>query len=114
MVWACHATRQSSPNHSSRHPGGWAIPPSAEEMLDGQRQRVNSPVNARTTQNGLLQKQTKKKKQKNKQKHQQQKDGRGSPLNRPICYPDGPIGQEIELNRTEQSVDEEWLRTLFH
>ena len=35
---------------------------SAEEMLDGQRQRVDSPVNARTTQNGLLQKKNKQKK----------------------------------------------------
>ena len=36
-------------------PGGWAMPWSAEEMLDGQRQRVNIPPLARTANNGLTQ-----------------------------------------------------------
>ena len=37
-------------------PGGWAMPWSAEEMLDGQRQRVDIPRLARTANNGLTQK----------------------------------------------------------
>ena len=34
-------------------PEGWAMPWSAEEMLDGQRQRVDIPRLARTANNGL-------------------------------------------------------------
>ena len=37
------------------HPGGWATPLSAEEMLDGEHQRVNILHNARTAHKGLLQ-----------------------------------------------------------
>ena len=36
--------------------GGWATPWSAEEMLDGQHQRVDVPAYARTAYKGLLQK----------------------------------------------------------
>ena len=36
--------------------GGWATPWSAEEMLDGQHQRVDIPVHARAAHKGLLQK----------------------------------------------------------
>ena len=39
--------QQSSQSHHSGRPGGWTIPPSGKEM-DGQRQRVDFPVNART------------------------------------------------------------------
>ena len=42
MVPACNALRLALHNHSSRHLGGWATPRSAEEMLDGQRQRLAS------------------------------------------------------------------------
>ena len=36
--------------------GGWATPSLAEEMLDGQHQRVDIPARARTAHKGLLQK----------------------------------------------------------
>ena len=42
--------------HSSGHPGGWVMPWLAEEMLDGQCQRVDAPAYARTAHSGLLQK----------------------------------------------------------
>ena len=38
------------------HLGGWATPWSAEEMLDGQHQRLNIPAHARPAHKGLLQK----------------------------------------------------------
>ena len=38
------------------HPGGWATPWSAEEMLDGQRQRVDILAHARSAHKGLIQK----------------------------------------------------------
>ena len=41
-------------NHSSGHLGGWATLWSAEEMVDGQHQRVNIPASARTAHKGLL------------------------------------------------------------
>ena len=56
MVRACHTPRQPLQNHPSGHLGGWAIPGLAEEMLGGQRQRVDFPAHARTAHNGLLQK----------------------------------------------------------
>ena len=40
----------------SGHLGGWSAPWSAEEMLDGQHQRVDVPAHARTAHKGLLQK----------------------------------------------------------
>ena len=55
----CHTPRQPLQKHPSRHVGGWATPWSAEEMLDGQHQRVDIPVHDRTANNGLLQKRLK-------------------------------------------------------
>ena len=48
MIWACHTPRQPRQNHPSGYLGGWATPCSAEEMLDGQHQRVDIPAYART------------------------------------------------------------------
>ena len=56
MVRACHTPRQPLQNHPSGHFGGWATPWSAEEMLDGQHQRVDIPAHARFAHKGLLQK----------------------------------------------------------
>ena len=55
MVRACHTPPHSLQNHPSRHLGGWTTPWPAEEMLDGQHQRVDIAAHARTTHNGLLQ-----------------------------------------------------------
>ena len=49
----CHKSLQ---NHSSGHLGGWVTLWSAEEMLDGQRKRVDIPAYARIADKGLLQK----------------------------------------------------------
>ena len=56
MVRAGHTQRQPLQNHPSEHLGGWATPWSAEEMLDGQHQRVEIPAHVRPAHNGLLQK----------------------------------------------------------
>ena len=56
MVRACHTPRQPVQNHPSGHLGGWAMPWSAEEMLDGQHQRVDNPAYAKTAHDGFLQK----------------------------------------------------------
>ena len=50
---ACHAPRQTLQNHPSGYLGGWATPWSAEEMLDGQRQRMDVPAHARSALNSL-------------------------------------------------------------
>ena len=55
-VRACHTPRQRLQNHPSRHLAGWATPWAAEEMLDGQHQRVDIPAKARSAHKGLLQK----------------------------------------------------------
>ena len=55
-VRACHTPRLPLHHHPSGHLGGWATLWLAEEMLDGQHQRVNIPAHARTTHKGLLQK----------------------------------------------------------
>ena len=47
IVRACHATRQPLQNHPSGHHEGRETPRSAEEMLDGQHQRVDIPAHAR-------------------------------------------------------------------
>ena len=47
MVRACHTLRQPIQNYPSEHLGRWATPWSADETLDGQHQRVDSPANAR-------------------------------------------------------------------
>ena len=54
MVRACHTPRQPLQNHPSVHLGGWATPWSAEEVLDGQHQRVDIPALARTAHKSLL------------------------------------------------------------
>ena len=54
MVPAGHTPRQPLQNPPSGHPGGWATPWSAEEMLDGRHQRVNIPAYARAAHKGLL------------------------------------------------------------
>ena len=56
MVLACHTSWQPLQNHPSGHTGGWTMLWSAEEMLDGQHQRVNIPAHARAAHKGLLQK----------------------------------------------------------
>ena len=50
VVRACHTPRQPLENHPSGHLGG-----SAEEMLDGQHQRVDIPALARTAHKGFVQ-----------------------------------------------------------
>ena len=54
MVPACHTPRQPSQNHPSGNLGRRAAPWSAEEMLDGQHQRVDIPAHARTPHEGVL------------------------------------------------------------
>ena len=56
MVQACHTPQQPLQNHPLGHLGGWAMLWLAEEMLDGQHQRVDIPTNAKTAHKGLLQK----------------------------------------------------------
>ena len=56
MVRACHMPRQPLQNHPSGHLGGYATPWSAEEMLDGQYQRVDIPACTRAAHKGFLQK----------------------------------------------------------
>ena len=48
--------KQPLQNHPSGHLGGRATPWLAEEMLDGQHQRVDVPAHARTAHNNFLQK----------------------------------------------------------
>ena len=62
LAWFRHVTYpgQSFQNHPSGHLGGWTSPWLAEEMLDGQHQRVDIPVQARTAHKGRLQKKRKK------------------------------------------------------
>ena len=56
LAWFGHVTpRQRLENRPSGHLGGQAMPWSAEEILDGQHQRVDVPARARTVHNGLLQ-----------------------------------------------------------
>ena len=54
MVRACHTPRQPLQNRPSGHFGGWATSWSAWEMLDEQRQTVDSPAHARTAHRGLM------------------------------------------------------------
>ena len=56
MVQVCHTPRQPLQNHPSRHLGGWATTWSAEEMPDGQHQRVDISDHTRTAHKGLLRK----------------------------------------------------------
>ena len=56
MVRACQTPRQPLQNHPSGHFGGWATTWSAEEILDGQHQRIDIPSHARTVHTSLMQK----------------------------------------------------------
>ena len=56
MVWACHMPKQPLQNHSSGYLGGWKMPWSAEEMLNGQHQRLGIPAHAKTANKGIPQK----------------------------------------------------------
>ena len=56
MVWACHVPWQPAWNYPSGFCGGWAVLEQAEEMLDGQHQRVGIYAHARTAHDGLLHK----------------------------------------------------------
>ena len=53
---ACHRPQQPLRNYPSGSLEGWATPLSAQQMLDGQHQRMDIPTNARTAYTGLLQK----------------------------------------------------------
>ena len=56
MAPAFRAPRQLLQNRPSGHPTrAWTTPWSAEEKLDGQRQRVNIPAHARTADSRQLQ-----------------------------------------------------------
>ena len=84
LAWFGLVTRHDSlsKTHPSGHRERWATLRAAEEMLNGQRQRLDIPARARSADNGFLQKET----------------GRGSLLNHLSCSPDDPIGQETLLN----------------
>ena len=56
MVWARHTPRQPLQSHMSGHLGGFATQWSAEEMPDGQHQRLDIPPYARTAHKSLLKK----------------------------------------------------------
>ena len=58
-VQAYRMPGQSLQNHLSRHLGGWVTLCSAEEMLEGQHQRVDISAHARTAHKGLLRKRLK-------------------------------------------------------
>ena len=77
MVLACHTPQQPLKNYPSGHAGGWVTPQSAEEMLDGQHQRVGIPAYTRTAYKGCLQK-------------RREED--------PLCPPDDPLHQGTDLN----------------
>ena len=58
MLWQPlqnHPSGDIGQNHPSGNIGEWAMPWLAEEMLDGQHQRVDIAAHTRTTHNGLLQ-----------------------------------------------------------
>ena len=56
MVWACHTPQQPVQNHPSGHLGGWTTRWSAEELLNGQYQRVDILAHARTAYTDLMRK----------------------------------------------------------
>ena len=84
MVRSCHAPQQRLQNPPSGYLGGWVTPWSAEEMLNGQCQRVDSLPTQICS-----------------QWLPAEKTGRRSLLNRPSSSPpptDHLIGQRTELN----------------
>ena len=54
MFEACHMSPQPLQKHQSGHLGGWTLLWSAQEMLDGQHQRVDIPAYAITAHKGFL------------------------------------------------------------
>ena len=68
--------RQPFQDHPSEHPGSWAKPWSADEMLDGQHQRMDVLAHATTAHDGLSLNGT----------------GRGSLLNHPSAPADEQLG----------------------
>ena len=92
MVRACHTPQQLLQNHPSGHLGGWATPWSAEEMLDGQHERVDVSAHAWTAHKGSC-----------------KKTGRGSLVKLSSCPPTPPPPppppQLVRgLNRTELTM----------
>ena len=60
LAWFGYVTpHQPLQNYPSGHLGGWGMLLQAEEMLNGQHQRVDIPAHARTAQKSLLQKRLK-------------------------------------------------------
>ena len=53
VVRASHTPHQPLQNHPSGHLEGWATPWSAEEMLNGQRQRVDDTAHSTTAHDSL-------------------------------------------------------------
>ena len=58
LAWFRHVSRQDGLSKTilQGNLGGWAMPRSAEEMLDGQQQRVDISAHAGAAHKGLLQK----------------------------------------------------------
>ena len=54
-VRTCQKQRQPRQHHPSGHLGGWVMPSSAQEMLDGQHQGADITAHAKTAHKGLLQ-----------------------------------------------------------
>ena len=83
MVRAWHTPWQPLENYSSGHLGGWATPWSPEEMLqDNIKEWTFLPMPKLLTIASC------------------RKDGKRFSAESPLCTPDDPIGQEIELNWT--------------
>ena len=76
MLRAYHTLRQPLQNHPSGYLGGWGTPWSAEDMLDGQHQRVDIAAHATTAHTGGLQRIS---------------------AESSLMSPDDPIGQGTEL-----------------
>ena len=84
IAWFGHVTRRDSLTKTILQGSleGGRTPWSAEEMLDGQHQRVDIPARAKTADKGPP----------------AEKTGRGSLLNRPSYPPGRPSGSKTELN----------------
>ena len=92
MVWACHMPWKPLQNHPSGLLWGWAMPWSAQEMLDGQHQTVDIRSQERTAHKGFLQKRLE------------------EDLFPPHPPPDDQIDQETELNWNQMTWE---LRVWF-
>ena len=82
MLRACHTSRQPLQIIFQGTLKGGQLPWLAEEVLDGQYERVDIPAHARTAHNSLLQKSLEE----------------DLLLNRPSSSPNDPISQGTELN----------------